>query len=193
MRLRKWFGVCLSLFLLFAFSTQVWAQQKVIKVGAVYPLSGNIASTGLDCRRGVDLAVDIINGKYGNDLNLPMAKTEGLPNLGGAKLEIVYADTKGDPKNGMSEAERLISQEKVCALIGAYQSAVTKTASQAAERLKIPYVCSDSSSPTLTERNFKYFFRISPHDAIFARDQFMFLKDLEKKTGKEVPQCSPAL
>ena len=66
-------------------------------------------------------------------------------------------------------------------MIGAYQSSVTKTASQATERLKIPYVCSDSSSPTLTERGYKYFFRVSPHDAIFAKDQFNFLKDLEKK------------
>jgi branched-chain amino acid transport system substrate-binding protein len=166
------------------FSNPVPAQQKVIKIGAVYPLTGNIASTGLDCRRGVDLAVDIINGKY--DLDLPLAKSEGLPNLGGAKLEIVYADTKGDPKNGMSEAERLIAQEKVVAMIGAYQSSVTKTASQATERLKIPYVCSDSSSPTLTERAYKYFFRVSPHDAIFAHDQLVFLKDLEKKTGKKI-------
>jgi branched-chain amino acid transport system substrate-binding protein len=176
---KKWFGICLSLFLFVVFSSIVQAQPKVIKIGAVYPLSGNIASTGLDNRRGVDLAVDIINGKY--DLDLPLAKTEGLPNLGGAKIEIVYADTKGDPKNGMAEAERLITQEKVVAMIGAYQSSVTKTASQATERLKIPYVCSDSSSPTLTERGYKYFFRVSPHDAIFARDQFNFLKDLEKK------------
>jgi branched-chain amino acid transport system substrate-binding protein len=174
----------MSLFLLLIFSGSVPAQQKVIKIGAVYPLTGNIASTGLDCRRGVDLAVDIINGKY--DLDLPLAKSAGLPNLGGAKLEIVYADTKGDPKNGMSEAERLIAQEKVVAMIGAYQSSVTKTASQATERLKIPYVCSDSSSPTLTERAYKYFFRVSPHDAIFAHDQLVFLKDLEKKTGKKI-------
>jgi branched-chain amino acid transport system substrate-binding protein len=174
----------MSLFLLMVFSNPVPAQQKVIKIGAVYPLTGNIASTGLDCRRGVDLAVDIINGKY--DLDLPLAKSAGLPNLGGAKLEIVYADTKGDPKNGMSEAERLIAQEKVVAMIGAYQSSVTKTASQATERLKIPYVCSDSSSPTLTERAYKYFFRVSPHDAIFAHDQLVFLKDLEKKTGKKI-------
>ena len=169
------------LFLSFTLSAQ---QPKVIKIGAVYPLTGNIASTGLDCKRGVELAVDIINGKY--DLNLPLAKEEGLPNLGGAKLEIVFADTKGDPKNGMSEAERLVTQEKVVAMIGAYQSAVTKTASQATERLKIPYVCSDSSSPTLTERDYKYFFRVSPHDGTFARDQFMFLKDLEKKTKQKV-------
>ena len=184
MRAKSWITIFMSLFLLMVFSNPVPAQQKVIKIGAVYPLTGNIASTGLDCRRGVDLAVDIINGKY--DLDLPLAKWEGLPNLGGAKLEIVYADTKGDPKNGMSEAERLIAQEKVVAMIGAYQSSVTKTASQATERLKIPYVCSDSSSPTLTERGYKYFFRVSPHDAIFAHDQLVFLKDLEKKTGKKI-------
>ena len=51
------------------------AQQKTIKIGALYPLTGNLASTGLDCKRGVEMAVDIINGKF--DLNLPLAKTEG--------------------------------------------------------------------------------------------------------------------
>jgi branched-chain amino acid transport system substrate-binding protein len=162
----------------------VAAQQKTIKIGALYPLTGNLAATGMDCKRGVDLAVEIINGKY--DLNLPFAKEEGVPALGGAKIEVVYADTKGDPKNGLAEAERLITQEKVVALIGAYQSAVTKTGSQAAERLKTPFVCSDSSSPTLTQSGFKYFFRVSPHDGTMARNQFEFLKDLEKQKGKAV-------
>jgi branched-chain amino acid transport system substrate-binding protein len=161
------------------------AADKEILVGAVYPLTGNIAATGLDCLHGAELAVDIINGKY-PDLNLPLAATEGLPNLGGAKMKLVVADTKGEPRNGQSEAERLVTQEKVVAMIGAYQSSVTKTASQATERLKIPYVCSDSSSPTLTERGLKYFFRVSPHDAIFARDQLQFLKDLEKAKGKKI-------
>jgi branched-chain amino acid transport system substrate-binding protein len=162
----------------------VAAQQKTIKIGALYPLTGNLAATGMDCKRGVDLAVEIINGKY--DLNLPFAKEEGIPGLGGAKIEIVYADTKGDPKNGLAEAERLITQEKVVALIGAYQSAVTKTSSQAAERLKTPFVCSDSSSPTLTQSGFNYFFRVSPHDGTMARNQFEFLKDLETQKGKKV-------
>ena len=160
------------------------AQQKVIKIGALYPLTGNLAATGMDCKRGVDLAVEIINGKY--DLNLPLANQEGIPNLEHAKIEVIYADTKGDPKNGLAEAERLITEEKVVALVGAYQSAVTKTASQAAERLKIPFVCSDSSSPTLTERGFEYFFRVSPHDGTMARNQFEFLKDLETKKGVKV-------
>jgi branched-chain amino acid transport system substrate-binding protein len=157
---------------------------KVVRIGALYPLTGNIASTGLDCRRGAELAVDIINGKY--ELDLPLARTEGLPNLGGAKVELVFADTKGEPKNGLAEVERLVTQEHVVGIIGAYQSSVTKTASQAAERLKIPYVCSDSSSPTLTQRGFKYFFRVSPHDGLFARDQFNLLRDMEKVKKQKV-------
>src|SRR5271157_252779 len=97
----------------------LFAAPNTIKIGAVYPLTGNLASTGLDNKRGVELAVEIINNKY--DLNLPLAKTEGLPNLGGAKIEIVWSDTKGEPKNGQAEAERLVTQEKVVGVIGAYQ------------------------------------------------------------------------
>jgi len=181
--MRVMLAVSLLLTLVFAVSLQA-QQPKVIKIGAVYPLTGNIASTGLDNKSGVDLAVDIINGKI--KLDLPLAGAGGIPNLGGAKLEIVYADSKGDPRNGMSEAERLVTSEKVVAMIGTYQSAVTKTASQATERLKIPFVCSDSSSPTLTERGFRYFYRVSPHDDTMAKDPFSFMKDLEKKTGQKV-------
>ena len=184
MRTQKFLVFSLSFLCIFIFAASGFAQQKVIKIGAIYPLTGNLATTGLDCRRGVEMAVEIINGKY--DLSLPLAKEEGLPNLGGAKIEVIFGDSKGDPKNGMAEAERLVTQEKVVAVIGAYQSAVTKTASQATERMKIPFVCSDSSSPTLTERDFKYFFRVSPHDGSFARDQFSFLKDLEKAKKQKV-------
>jgi branched-chain amino acid transport system substrate-binding protein len=171
-------------FTLFASLASGAENPKVIRVGALYPLSGPIASTGIDCRRGAELAVDIINGKY--DLDLPLAKEEGIPNMGGAKLELVFADTKGEPKNGLAEAERLITQENVVAMIGAYQSSVTKTASQATERLKVPFVCSDASSPTLTQRGFKYFFRASPNDASFAKDQIKFLKEMVSVKKKKV-------
>ena len=183
METKKLFTICL-LYCCYLFRRILYAQPKVIKIGAIYPLSGNLATTGLDCKRGVEMAVEIINGKY--DLSLPLAKTEGLPNLGGAKIEVIFGDSKGDPRNGMAEAERLVTQEKVVAVIGAYQSAVTKTASQATERLKIPFVNSDSTSPTLTERGFKYFFRPECTDTIFAKNQFEFLEDMKKKTGMKL-------
>ena len=84
METKRVVAVCFSLLLLLIFATASLAQQKVIKIGAIYPLTGNLATTGLDCKRGVEMAVEIINGKY--DLSLPLAKTEGLPNLGGAKI-----------------------------------------------------------------------------------------------------------
>jgi len=181
---KRLFAVYLGLALLLCLVGSSSAQQRVVKIGAIYPLTGNLATTGLDCKRGVEMAVEIINGKY--DLSLPLAKTEGLPDLGGAKIEVIFGDSKGDPRNGMAEAERLVTQEKVVAVIGAYQSAVTKTASQATERLKIPFVNSDSTSPTLTERGFKYFFRPECTDTIFARNQFEFLQDIKKKTGMKL-------
>jgi branched-chain amino acid transport system substrate-binding protein len=58
---------------------------------------------------------------------------------------------------------------------------VTNTASQVAERMGIPFVNADSSSPALTERGFKWFFRTSPHDGTFSQVMFDFMRDFEKK------------
>ena len=153
----------------------------VIKIGAIYPFTGPMATTAEMQREGTLVAVDIINNKY--DFDFLFADTEGIPSLGGAKIEVVFADSAGDPKTGMSEAERLITSQKVVALVGCYQSSVTKTASQVAERYGIPFVNGDSSSPMLTERKFKWFFRTDPHDGLYAAQQFEHLMQLEKDFG----------
>jgi branched-chain amino acid transport system substrate-binding protein len=152
-----------------------------IRIGAIYPLTGPAASTGQVMLEGVKLAVDIVNNKH--NLNIPLAKTEGLPSLKGAKIVIVPGDHQSNPATGMAEAERLITQEKVVALIGCYNSNVTATASQAAERLGIPFLNESSTSPTLTERGFKWFFRTTPNDDLLSENFFNFLTDLKKKKG----------
>ena len=149
--------ICLSL-LLFSFTSLACAQDE-IRIGVLFPLTGPLASTGQGLLEGAKLAADIINTK--NNLNMPLAKTAGLPNLKGAKIKIIPGDHQGKPEIGMAEAERLITQEKVVAIIGCYNSAVTATASQAAERYGIPFLNDSSTSPSLTERNFKWFFRTS--------------------------------
>lgn len=154
---------------------------KEIALGAVYPLTGSQAPTGLDLKNGIDLAVELINGGKA-DFNLPLVKDGGgLKNLGGAKLKIVYGDSQADPQKGQSETERLITSEKVTAMLGAYNSAVTATASQAAERLAIPFVNPESSSPTLVTNGYKWFFRSTPDDSMFAENFFQFLDDAAKK------------
>ncbi|HVR89208.1 MAG TPA: ABC transporter substrate-binding protein [Candidatus Limnocylindria bacterium] len=154
---------------------------KEVLIGAVYPLTGSQAPTGLDLKNGIDLAVELINsGK--TDFDLPLVKDGGgLKSLGGAKLKIVYGDSQADPQKGQSETERLITSEKVTAMLGAYNSAVTATASQAAERLGTPFVNPESSSPTLVTNGYKWFFRSTPDDSMFAENFFQFLDDAAKK------------
>jgi branched-chain amino acid transport system substrate-binding protein len=154
-----------------------------VKIGVIYPMSGPIAQAGLDNKHAIELALDIINTTKYKNLNLPLAQTEGLPNLGGAKLTVTFADHQGKPDLGLSEAERLLTQEKVVALLGCYNSNVTETASMVAERLKMPFFNPESSSPRLTQRGFKWFFRSTPHDETFSEAMFKCLVDLEKKRG----------
>lgn len=149
-----------------------------IVVGAIYPLSGSLAATGVDLKNAVELATDIINNEY--DLNLPLAQTAGLPNMGGAKIRLVFGDHEADPEKGAAEAERLIN-EGAAALVGSYNSAVTATASQVAEREGVPFLNPESTSPTLTERGFEWFFRTTPYDKLFAENFFQFLDDMNKK------------
>lgn len=157
---------------------------KTVKIGIVYPLSGVAANVGLDCKYGIELAVEIINGKY--DFNMPLAKEEGLPGLGGAKIELVVADHQGLPEKGQSEVERLVTQEGVVAIQGCYLSSVTQTASQAAERLGIPMINGSSSSIALTERGLKWFFRTSPHDGHIVANLFDLMDDVRSKKGQEI-------
>jgi branched-chain amino acid transport system substrate-binding protein len=166
---------------LLAMATVALAQTKEVVIGVLYPMTGPVAQVGIDSVNAVKVAVDIINSDV--NLNVPLGKGAGFPNLGGAKVRIVVVDHQGKPDIGLAEAERLITQEKVHALFGAYFSSVTNTASQVAERMGIPYLNAESSSPALTERGFKWFFRTSPHDGHFSVAMFDFMREFEKKRG----------
>ncbi len=155
------------------------AQTKEVVIGVLYPMTGPVAQVGIDSVNALRVAVDIVNNDV--NINVPLGKGAGLPKLGGAKVRIVVVDHQGKPDIGLAEAERLITQEKVHALFGAYFSSVTNTASQVAERMGIPYLNAESSSPALTERGFKWFFRTSPHDGHFSLAMFDFMRDFEKK------------
>ena len=152
---------------------------REVLIGVAYPLSGATAPSGLDAKAAVELAQDIVNNR--TELPLLMGATEGLPNLGGAKVRAIITDHQGDPARGGAEAERLITQERVSAMFGMFQSAVTASASQVSERLGVPYLTAESSSPTLHTRGFRWFFRTSPHDIHFSEAMFQFLKDIEPR------------
>ncbi len=161
------------------------AQDKTVKIGAIFPLSGNAASAGVHAKAAIETAVEIINSGNPGLGNLPVTKKPGLAGLGGAKVEVVFADNQGSPAVGQNQALRLITEEKVAALTGAYQSGITLTASAISEKYGIPFVNGESVAANLTERGFKWFFRVTPVAADFAKIYLDFLKDM-KADGQKV-------
>lgn len=150
----------------------------VVKIGNIEPLSGPSAAVGIQGKKAREMAVEEINA------------AGGIKALGGAKLELLYADSKGDPTVGVTEAERMINSEKVHLLTGCWNSAVTYPTTQVAERYGIPFIVPVSVRDTITERGFKNVFRIAAKDSWWTRDQFQFLKDMQKEFGAEVKKVA---
>jgi branched-chain amino acid transport system substrate-binding protein len=161
-------------------------QARVIKIGVIYPFTGPNASTGKDLKAGVELAIEIVN--HSMDLPIPLAKEKGLPGHGGAMIEVIYRDSQSDPDKSADWVERLVKEDRVCAIMGCYSSTVTAGASERAETLKVPFINAASTSPMLTRRGFKWFFRTTPSDHVFAENFFTFLSDLERQLKMEVPK-----
>lgn len=165
------------------------AADAPIRIGAPYPLTGVAASAGTAVKNAIEVAVDIVNNAHPDLPNLPLAATEGLPGLGGRKVEVIFADHQGNPAIAQSEALRLITREKVTAMAGCYQSSCVLTASAVCERYGIPFMASEASAPSLTERGFKWFFRPTPIGTDFGAAYASFLAD-RKAAGFKVDKVA---
>lgn len=139
----------------------------VIKVGALYPLTGPDAGwAGDPYIKSHQMAIDEINA------------AGGIECLGGAQLQLVPADTKGTAEAGNAEMERLISQEGVIAVMGSALSGTTLPASEIAERSEVPYIVPNALDGLITDRGLKYVFQTVStlqqwglDDAIWAKEQ----------------------
>jgi branched-chain amino acid transport system substrate-binding protein len=185
MKSRYIFGLLSAAAMSVALTGAASAQNKTVKIGAIYPLSGNAASAGVHAKAAIETAVEIINNGHPGLGNLPLTKSAGLAGLGGAKVEVVFADNQGSPAVGQNQALRLITEEKVVALNGAYQSGITLTTSAISEKYGIPFLNGESVAASLTERGFKWFFRTTPVASDFAKIYLDFLKEM-KAGGQKV-------
>ncbi|HTC97450.1 MAG TPA: ABC transporter substrate-binding protein [Bradyrhizobium sp.] len=165
-------------------ATGASAEDKVVKIGAVMPMSGGAASIGVHAKAAFDVVMDIVNNAHPELGNFPLAKNAGLAGLGGAKVDVVFADNQGSPATGQNQTLRLITEEKVVAITGAYQSGITLTSSAIAEKYGIPYVNGESVAANLTERGFKWFFRTTPIASDFAKVFSDFLADMKAQGAK---------
>jgi len=147
---------------------------KTIKIGTILPLTGDAAPLGKLGKDAREMAVEEINN------------AGGIKSLGGAKLELVFGDSEGKPQVGVSEAERLITQEHVVMLNGAYQSGITLPASEVAERYKIVWLAPVPSDTSITQRGFKYVFRMADTSAMRVTSQIEFMKYMKQEYGTDL-------
>ncbi|MBA4392616.1 MAG: branched-chain amino acid ABC transporter substrate-binding protein [Desulfobacca sp.] len=183
---KKWgFFLALVMITLVISNSPAFSAANVIKIGVIYPLTGGAAAEGRELRAGAELAMDIANNVYSN-IAMTMAKNSGIKNLGNAKIELIFKDHEGNPTLGADLAKKLILDDKVVGILGCYHSAVTKTVSAVCEQYNIPMINDSSTSPALTERGFKWFWRTTPHDVTFTKDLFEFMKGVTEGKAKGV-------
>ncbi len=150
----------------------------IVKIGNIEPLSGPSASVGQQGKAARDMAVEEINA------------AGGIKSLGGAKIEMIYADSESKPEKAVAEAERLINTEKIHLLTGCWNSSVTYPTTAVAERYGIPFVVPVSVADKITEQGFKNVFRIAAKDGWWTRDQFAFLKEIQDEYKVKVKKLA---
>src|SRR3984957_17059816 len=138
------------LMLVAAFAVPAQAQDKSIKIGVVYDLTGPFAGGGSDLHYlGTKIIIDYINAHGGVE---------------GYKIDAIYADAQSKPDVAINEAVRLIEQEKVDMLLGFYSSAeCVPAAARIEEFKKFMWITTCIASPVLRDRHLKYVFRPQPY------------------------------
>ena len=121
---------------------------QTIRIGAILPLTGDAALYGQNAKKGIDLAVDEMNENGG---------------ILGKKIVMVYEDTQADPKIGLSAFRKLISIDRVPAIIGSITSSVVLAISPIANEEEVVVLSPAATSPKISEAG-KFIFRNWPSD-----------------------------
>ena len=135
----------------FAFAGSASAQEQIVKIGHVGPISGAIAHLGKDNENGAIMAVDELNAK-------------GVM-IGGkkVKIELLKEDDGADPKQGTAAAQKLVDA-KVNGVIGHLNSGTTIPASKIYHDAGIPQISPSATNPKYTLQGFETAFRVCAND-----------------------------
>ena len=144
----RWLALLFPILMLAASAN---AQEQIVKIGHVAPLSGQIAHLGKDNENGARMAVDVLNTK-----NL---------RIGGKKIKFVLLgeDDAATPQQGTAAAQKLVDA-KVNGVIGHLNSGTTIPASKIYNDAGIPQISPSATNPKYTQQGFKGAFRVVAND-----------------------------
>lgn len=153
------------------------AQGKAINVGVIMPLSGANAQFGINSRNGVELVADEINA------------AGGIKALGGARINLVVADSTSTPTTAANVAQRLLTQNDVVAILGAFASSLTIAISEVTERRGVPLLTM-SFSDQITGRGFENIFQVVAKASVLGKAQFDGTVALAAAAGQKLEKIA---
>lgn len=140
------------------------AAAATIKIGEFASLTGKEAAFGQSSHKGTLLAIDSINAAGG---------------LLGKQIDFVYEDNRSTPGESATIAKKLITRNKVVAILGEVASGRSLEAGPIAQSNKIPMISPSSTNPKVTETG-DYIFRVCFTDPF----QGKLLSEFAKRTLK---------
>jgi len=153
------------------------AAAKSINIGVIQPLSGANAQFGINSRNGIELVADEINA------------SGGIKALDGAKINLIVADATSTPTTAGNVAQRLISQNDVTAILGAFASALTIAISEVTERRDIPLLTM-SFADQITGRGFKNVFQVVAKASVIGKAQFDYTMAIAQAAGSKIDKIA---
>jgi branched-chain amino acid transport system substrate-binding protein len=153
------------------------AQPAAINVGVVVPLSGANAQFGVNSRNGIELVADEINA------------AGGIKALGGAKINLVVSDSTSNPTTASTVARRLITENEVTAILGAFASSLTLAISEVTARADIPFLTM-AFADEITGRGLESVFQVTPKASVTGRAQVNYTLAIAEAAGSKIEKIA---
>ena len=147
-------------------SCQQKKKSESIKIGAILPLTGNLASYGVGTRNAIELAVSQFNNHGG---------------INGKKIELIVEDSKGEPKIAVSAANKLINNDNVQGILGPITSPEVLSIAPIVNNDKIPMISPSATSVDISSAG-DYVFRTINSDVVETESFSKFVYDNLKIT-----------
>lgn len=172
---RQWFGFVLSLVGILSIGpVAAKVEGDTIYLGAPISLTGKYSTNGKNTRDGYDLAVKRVN------------ETGGVK-VGGTsyKLKVIYYDDESTPARAAQLTERLINQDGVKFVLGAYGSGLTKAMAPVTEKYKVPHIEGNGAARELFTQGYKYLFATLSTSDYYLREAVNLAAEQAKKAGRK--------
>src|SRR5215510_11505152 len=154
-----------------------FAQRPTVNVGVIQPLSGANAQFGVNCRNGIELVADTINA------------AGGIKALGGTKINLVVSDATSNPTTAPTVAQRLITQNELTAVIGAFASSLTLAISEVTARADIPFL-TQAFADEITGRGLESVFQVTPKASVTGRAQVNYTIAIAEAAGSKIEKIA---